>query len=388
MQPPLSPLDGAPPRSRATLGDLLKEGRKTNFKRYMCANRNVSVGVQTLRPKELSSLVLKSLKADAEAFFGETVRDAVIAVPAYFRDAQRKATRIAGELAGLNVPHLVNKPTAASLAYGVPQRDSERKFLIFDLGGGTFDVSVLDFFEGVMEVRANTGDNFLRGEDFTEGLIELFHQRNSFRVDSLTPIAAQRLHQQAERAKRLLTQNGLTSWRRFTCLLMTSPCSSRPSSSSRTTSAPSSGKSSRASSSSTRRGGGIQQGRHQQPRRQPHGAAPAQAGRSRREKLRSRSAGRMGGNPYDPLTTTSSHEGVIMADANHKARPPVTERSVTIQESWRYQKPARLPFHMRKEPATFPWMKLSGRWIETAGFEPGSRVRITVEHQKLIITPL
>jgi toxic protein SymE len=96
----------------------------------------------------------------------------------------------------------------------------------------------------------------------------------------------------------------------------------------------------------------------------------------------------MGGNPYDPLTTTSSHEGVIMADANHKARPPVTERSVTIQESWRYQKPARLPFHMRKEPATFPWMKLSGRWIETAGFEPGSRVRITVEHQKLIITPL
>jgi toxic protein SymE len=96
----------------------------------------------------------------------------------------------------------------------------------------------------------------------------------------------------------------------------------------------------------------------------------------------------MGGNPYDPLTTTSSYQELIMADANHKARPPVTERSVTIQESWRYQKPARLPFHMRKEPPTFPWMKLSGRWIETAGFEPGSRVRITVEYQRLVITPL
>ncbi|WP_408506239.1 SymE family type I addiction module toxin [Paraburkholderia sediminicola] len=100
------------------------------------------------------------------------------------------------------------------------------------------------------------------------------------------------------------------------------------------------------------------------------------------------SAGRMGANPYDPLTTTNSDKELIMADANHKARPPVTERSVTIQESWRYQKPARLPFHMRKEPPTFPWMKLSGRWIETAGFEPGQRVRITVEHQRLIITPL
>ena len=106
---------------------------------------------------------------------------------------------------------LVNEPTAASLAYGVHQRDSERKFLIFDLGGGTFDVSVLDFFEGVMEVRASTGDNFLGGEDFTEALVELFCQRNRLQVKSLTPIAAQRLHQQAERAKRLLTQSGADS---------------------------------------------------------------------------------------------------------------------------------------------------------------------------------
>ncbi|MFM0670555.1 Hsp70 family protein [Paraburkholderia sediminicola] len=187
------------------------ERTAANFKRYMGTSRTVSLGTQMLRPEELSSLVLKSLKADAEAFLGETVGDAVIAVPAYFSDAQRKATRIAGELAGLNVLRLVNEPTAASLAYGVHQRDSERKFLIFDLGGGTFDVSVLDFFEGVMEVRASTGDNFLGGEDFTEALVELFCLRNGLKVQSLTPVAAQRLHQQAERAKRQLTQNGVES---------------------------------------------------------------------------------------------------------------------------------------------------------------------------------
>ncbi|MFM0555364.1 molecular chaperone HscC [Paraburkholderia sediminicola] len=187
------------------------ERTAANFKRYMGTSRTVSLGTQMLRPEELSSLVLKSLKADAEAFLGETISDAVIAVPAYFSDAQRKATRIAGELAGLNVLRLVNEPTAASLAYGVHQRDSERKFLIFDLGGGTFDVSVLDFFEGVMEVRASTGDNFLGGEDFTDALVELFCQRNGLKVQSLTPVAAQRLHQQAERAKRQLTQNGVES---------------------------------------------------------------------------------------------------------------------------------------------------------------------------------
>ena len=187
------------------------ERTAANFKRYMGTNRSVSLGAQTLRPEELSSLVLKSLKADAEAFLRETVSDAVIAVPAYFSDAQRKATRIAGELAGLKVLRLVNEPTAASLAYGVHQRDSERKFLIFDLGGGTFDVSVLDFFEGVMEVRASTGDNFLGGEDFTDALVELFCRRNGLQAKSLSPIAAQRLHQQAERAKRQLTQNGIES---------------------------------------------------------------------------------------------------------------------------------------------------------------------------------
>ena len=95
----------------------------------------------------------------------------------------------------------------------------------------------------------------------------------------------------------------------------------------------------------------------------------------------------MGGNPYGPLTTTSSYKELIMAKAHHKARPPVTERFVTIQQSWRYQKPAHLHLHLRSEPPLYPWMKLSGRWIETAGFAPRSRVRITVEHQRLVITP-
>ena len=121
-----------------------------NFKRYMGSDRKVRLGSHTMRPEELSALVLKSLKADAEAWTGHAVTDAVIAVPAYFNDAQRRATQVAGELAGLNVVRLVNEPTAAALAYGVDQQEGERKFLIFDLGGGTFDVSVLDFFEGVI----------------------------------------------------------------------------------------------------------------------------------------------------------------------------------------------------------------------------------------------
>ncbi|MGF6773462.1 molecular chaperone HscC [Paraburkholderia sp. GAS199] len=177
-----------------------------NFKRYMGTSRAIPLGTQRMRPEELSSFVLKSLKADAQAFLGEDIRDAVIAVPAYFSDAQRKATRIAGELAGLNVLRLVNEPTAASLAYGVHQRNAERKFLIFDLGGGTFDVSVLDFFEGVMEVRASTGDNFLGGEDFTQALVDLFCRHHGLSFDSLAPGDAQRLHQQAEHAKKRLTQ--------------------------------------------------------------------------------------------------------------------------------------------------------------------------------------
>lgn len=184
------------------------EASAANFKRYMGTDRKFGVGSRYFRAEELSSLVLKALKADAEAFLGTEARDAVIAVPAYFNDAQRKATRIAGELAGLNVLRLINEPTAAALAYGVQNRETERKFLIFDLGGGTFDVSVLDFFEGVMEVRASTGDNYLGGEDFTEVLVNLFATRNDLRLGSLGSADRQRLQRQAEYVKRRLTQDG------------------------------------------------------------------------------------------------------------------------------------------------------------------------------------
>ncbi|GER17126.1 Hsp70 family protein [Variovorax boronicumulans] len=176
------------------------------FKRYMGSNKTVRLGKRSFRPEELSALVLRSLKADAEAMLGEPVHEAVITVPAYFSDAQRKATRAAGELAGLKVDRLLNEPTAAALAYGMHDMGAETRFLVFDLGGGTFDVSILEMFEGVMEVRASAGDNFLGGEDFVESLITLFFERNalpaSLRADAHF---MQRLAAQAEAAKRLLS---------------------------------------------------------------------------------------------------------------------------------------------------------------------------------------
>ena len=144
------------------------------FKRYMGTDRETRLGKKKFRAEELSAMVLRSLKADAEAALGETVTEAVISVPAYFNDTQRKATKIAGELAGLKVQRLINEPTAAALAYGLEKRDTECKFLVFDLGGGTFDVSVLEFFEGIAEVRASAGDNFLGGEDFVGLLADAF----------------------------------------------------------------------------------------------------------------------------------------------------------------------------------------------------------------------
>ena len=176
------------------------------FKRFMGSNKVLRLGQQDFRPEELSALVLKSLKADAEAALGEPVTEAIITVPAYFSDAQRKATRAAGELAGLRVERLVNEPTAAALAYGIHQRGAETKFLVFDLGGGTFDVSILEMFEGVMEVRASAGDNFLGGEDFVDCLVDRFFQHHS-----LSPalkrdaVFMQRLAAQAEAAKRELS---------------------------------------------------------------------------------------------------------------------------------------------------------------------------------------
>ncbi len=173
----------------------------------MGSAQEVRLGERLFRPEELSALVLKSLKEDVERAYGETVHEAVISVPAYFSDAQRKATRIAGELAGLKVDKLINEPTAAALAYGLHQRDKETSFLVFDLGGGTFDVSILELFDGVMEVRASAGDNFLGGEDFDAVLLERFidSQRNATDFPDRNSVI-QPLRREAERVRKVLGQ--------------------------------------------------------------------------------------------------------------------------------------------------------------------------------------
>jgi molecular chaperone HscC len=176
-----------------------------NFKRYMGSAREIELGKKKFRPEELSSFVLRALKADAEAFLGSPVQEAIISVPAYFSDAQRKATRAAGELAGLRVERIINEPTAAALAYGVRDAGSERKFLVFDLGGGTFDVSILEIFEGVMEVRASAGDNFLGGEDFVDVLVQDIVDQAQIVMKDLVPNDLQRLRDFAERLKRRLS---------------------------------------------------------------------------------------------------------------------------------------------------------------------------------------
>lgn len=144
------------------------------FKRAMGTAKTFRLGKREFRAEELSSLVLRALKSDLEAALGEPVTEAVVTVPAYFSDAQRQATRTAGSLAGFAQVTLLNEPTAAALAYGMHQKQSETQFLVFDLGGGTFDVSVLEMFDGVMEVRATAGDNHLGGEDIDQLLMAHF----------------------------------------------------------------------------------------------------------------------------------------------------------------------------------------------------------------------
>lgn len=177
------------------------------FKRFMGTEKRYQLGRYNFTPEELSSFVLRSLKADAEAFFGRSVEEAVISVPAYFNDVQRKATKRAAELAGLDVERLVNEPTAAALSYGI-HRQEETAFLVFDLGGGTFDVSILELFEGVIEVKSVAGDNYLGGEDFTDALASHFAQVHGLDMQALDLKTKSALYKQAELCKCALGRTG------------------------------------------------------------------------------------------------------------------------------------------------------------------------------------
>jgi molecular chaperone HscC len=160
-------------------------------------------------PEELSGLVLRALKADAEAHFGGPVTRAVITCPAYFNDRQRKATIAAGRIAGLTVERILNEPTAAAIAYGFHEAGQDKKLLIFDLGGGTFDVSVVELFEGALEVRSSAGETSLGGEDFTRAMAAWVLDSRGLsyeRAEAMTPLLVSRLIQQCERAKCLLSK--------------------------------------------------------------------------------------------------------------------------------------------------------------------------------------
>jgi len=155
-------------------------------------------------PPEISAMILQKLKADAEAYLGESVDDAVITVPAYFNNAQREATKDAGKIAGLNVLRIINEPTAASLAYGLDKEGEDQTILVFDLGGGTFDVSVLELGEGVFEVKSTNGDNHLGGDNFDKAVVDwmVAEFKREQGIDlSQDKMALQRLYEAGEKAK-------------------------------------------------------------------------------------------------------------------------------------------------------------------------------------------
>ena len=174
-----------------------------SIKRYMGTDHKVTLNGKEYTPQQVSAMILQKLKADAEAYLGETVTEAVITVPAYFNDSQRQATKDAGTIAGLNVRRIINEPTAAALAYGVDKED-DQKIMVYDLGGGTFDVSIIEMGDGVTEVLATNGDTHLGGDDFDQRIIDwmadAFQTENGIdlRKDKM---AAQRLKEAAEKAK-------------------------------------------------------------------------------------------------------------------------------------------------------------------------------------------
>ncbi|MDT2767426.1 molecular chaperone DnaK [Globicatella sulfidifaciens] len=200
------------------VGEVAKRQAVTNpntvssIKRYMGEDHKVSMGGKDYTPQEISAMILQYLKGFAEDYLGEKVEKAVITVPAYFNDAQRQATKDAGRIAGLEVERIVNEPTAAALAYGLDKADKEEKVLVFDLGGGTFDVSILELGDGVFDVLSTSGDNHLGGDDFDQKIMDYlvaeFKKENGIDL-SKDKLALPRLKEAAEKAKKDLS--GVTS---------------------------------------------------------------------------------------------------------------------------------------------------------------------------------
>ena len=207
---------GIEPGGQVLVGRAAKELQVTQpdrcigvFKRYMGTDWTTKLDGKVFTPEKLSSLVLSSLKHDAEAFFHEPVHQAVITVPAYFNEHQRKATIRAGEIAGLKVQRILNEPTAAAIAYGWHSAEEEKVIVVLDLGGGTFDISVVEFFEGTLEVRASSGETFLGGVDFTNTLAARVleqHGQVFEQVETRFPKQISRLQQECEQAKRRLSK--------------------------------------------------------------------------------------------------------------------------------------------------------------------------------------
>ena len=203
------------------VGEVAKRQSVTNVertirsvKRHMGTTWKIDIDGKGYTAQEISARVLQKLKRDAEAYLGETVTDAVITVPAYFSDAQRQATKEAGEIAGLNVLRIINEPTAAALAYGLDKGDKEQTILVFDLGGGTFDVSLLEIGDGIVEVKATNGDNQLGGDDWDEKLVNhlvtTFKSKNGIDLTK-DKMAMQRIREAAEKAKIELSSSQQTS---------------------------------------------------------------------------------------------------------------------------------------------------------------------------------
>ena len=194
-------LVGEPARRQAVANP---EGTVTAFKRKMGTGYTYKIFGKDYKPQELSAILLQKIKHDAEAFLGEEVKKAVITVPAYFNDNQRQATKDAGEIAGLEVVRLVNEPTAASLAYGVDKAGKEMKILVYDLGGGTLDVTIMEFGKGVFEVKSTSGDTQLGGTDMDNTIVDFLvgEVKNTLNADvTKSPQAMQRLREAGERAK-------------------------------------------------------------------------------------------------------------------------------------------------------------------------------------------